>query len=76
MFSSIPVTLAPSLASGSHKIPPPHPMSRMFKDLIEEGAHLIIHDPKVDPKQISMELGIDPINNIIEEDKKRKIKLV
>ncbi len=28
------------------------------KDLIEEGANLIIHDPKVDPKQISIDLGL------------------
>ena len=30
---------------------------QICKDLIEEGAQLIIHDPKVDPKQISIELG-------------------
>ena len=27
------------------------------KDLIEEGAFLNIHDPRVDPKQISIDLG-------------------
>ncbi len=37
---------------------------QICKDLIEEGAQLFIHDPKVDPKQISSELGIDPINKI------------
>ena len=28
------------------------------KDLIEEGAILIIHDPKVESKQITKDLGI------------------
>ena len=36
------------------------------KDLLEEGAFLAIHDPKVDPKQISTDLGSKPINNIEE----------
>ncbi len=31
------------------------------KDLLEEGAFLSIHDPKVDAKQIANDLGIKPI---------------
>ncbi len=39
---------------------------QICKDLLEEGATLFIHDPKVDPKQIAIDLGIQPqkINNI------------
>ncbi len=39
------------------------------KDLIEEGALLAIHDPKVNPVQIEKDLGIKEINiNEIEKD--------
>ncbi|WP_080728107.1 nucleotide sugar dehydrogenase [Prochlorococcus marinus] len=31
------------------------------KDLLEEGARLSIHDPKVSEKQISSDLGVEPI---------------
>ena len=31
------------------------------KDLLGEGAFLSIHDPKVDPKQITLDLGLEPI---------------
>ena len=31
---------------------------QICKDLLEEGAQLIIHDPKVDSKQISLDLGV------------------
>ena len=31
---------------------------RICKDLLEEGAILYIHDPKVDPQQISIDLGV------------------
>ena len=31
------------------------------KDLIDEGAYLVIHDPKVSPKQIENDLEISPI---------------
>jgi UDPglucose 6-dehydrogenase len=30
------------------------------RDLLEEGAHLAIHDPQVDPRQIYRDLGVDP----------------
>ncbi len=33
---------------------------KICKDLIEEGAQLIIHDPKVSPKQIEFDLEIKP----------------
>tara|TARA_B100001287_G_scaffold269268_1_gene266548 strand:+ start:5551 stop:7014 length:1464 start_codon:yes stop_codon:yes gene_type:complete len=36
---------------------------QICKDLIDEGAILFIHDPKVDPKQISQDLGIIPLQN-------------
>ena len=36
---------------------------QICKDLIDEGAELIIHDPKVDPKQISIDLGINPLKD-------------
>lgn len=39
---------------------------QICKDLIEEGAELFIHDPKVTPKQISKDLGM-------EQSKKDKI---
>ena len=35
---------------------------QICKELIEEGANLIIYDPKVDPKQISLDLGIEQLN--------------
>ena len=34
---------------------------KICKDLIEEGAELIIHDPKVHPKQIEKDLKIAQI---------------
>ena len=33
---------------------------------MEEGANLIIHDPKVDPRQIKIDLEVNPT-----EDKKK-----
>ena len=33
---------------------------RICKDLIDEGANLVIHDPKVDSFQITKDLGINP----------------
>ena len=36
---------------------------QICKDLIEEGAELIIHDPKVDPNQIAIDLGLHPIDS-------------
>ena len=44
---------------------------QICKDLIEEGAELIIHDPKVDTQQISIDLGLSPM-----EDKKVKIEKI
>ena len=35
---------------------------QICKDLIEEGANLFIHDPKVTSKQISKDLGIEKTN--------------
>jgi UDPglucose 6-dehydrogenase len=37
------------------------PAIRIASDLLEEGAQLAIHDPKVDPSQISRDLKLDPI---------------
>ena len=34
------------------------------KDLIEEGSHLIIHDPKVNEIQIEKDLGLAALNNL------------
>ncbi|WP_288236142.1 nucleotide sugar dehydrogenase [uncultured Prochlorococcus sp.] len=34
---------------------------QICKDLIEEGAELIIHDPKVSPDQIAIDLGLAPL---------------
>ncbi|MEY3750232.1 MAG: hypothetical protein RLZZ186_651 [Cyanobacteriota bacterium] len=36
------------------------PAIRICRDLLEEGAELAIHDPKVSPEQISRDLGCDP----------------
>ena len=33
---------------------------KICKDLLEEGAILVIHDPKVDERQITLDLGIEP----------------
>ncbi len=33
---------------------------QICKDLLDEGAYLQIHDPKVDPKQIEMDLNLSP----------------
>ena len=42
---------------------------QICKDFIEEGANLFIHDPKVDPDQISKDLGLNPcIKNINENN--------
>tara|TARA_B100000212_G_scaffold288705_1_gene229827 strand:- start:46273 stop:47718 length:1446 start_codon:yes stop_codon:yes gene_type:complete len=35
---------------------------QICKDLINEGANLVIHDPKVSPKQIERDLELKPIN--------------
>ena len=37
---------------------------QICKDLIEEGAELIIHDPKVDPKQIAIDLEIKSLEEL------------
>tara|TARA_X000000950_G_scaffold288513_1_gene405672 strand:- start:3954 stop:5381 length:1428 start_codon:yes stop_codon:yes gene_type:complete len=52
------------------------PAIYIAKDLLEEGANLIIHDPKVNQKQIELELGNDlncssKDKNIFEETKKQ-----
>ena len=36
---------------------------QICKDLINEGAKLVIHDPKVNPNQIANDLGMEPLNN-------------
>ncbi len=36
---------------------------KICKDLIDEGAELFIHDPKVSPKQIENDLQIKPLND-------------
>ena len=41
---------------------------KICKDLIEEGAELIIHDPKVSPVQIENDLQIQPLLKIQEEN--------
>ena len=43
---------------------------QICKDLIEEGAELIIHDPKVDPNQIAIDLGLHPIELIKDTNQK------
>ena len=35
---------------------------KICKDLLEEGAFLSIHDPKVSKEQIQQDLGIEPLN--------------
>ncbi len=42
---------------------------QICKNLIEEGANLVIHDPKVEATQIALDLNQDPIQNIISENK-------
>ncbi len=37
---------------------------KICRDLIDEGAKLYIHDPKVDSKQISLDLEIECVNDI------------
>ena len=44
------------------------------KDLIDEGAILAIHDPKVDPNQIAKDLGIDDKNK--NDSEKRQIYIL
>ena len=34
------------------------------KDLIEEGSHLQIHDPKVEESQIEKDLGVKSLNDL------------
>ncbi len=41
---------------------------QICKDLLEEGARLFIHDPKVNPLNISNDLGISPINKVLESN--------
>ena len=41
---------------------------RICKDLIEEGAELVIHDPKVDPLQIEIDLGMKQFSEIENEN--------
>ena len=40
------------------------------KDLLDEGAQLSIHDPKVDPHQIASDLGL-PETNLSKDNKRR-----
>ena len=37
---------------------------QICKDLLDEGAILYIHDPKVDPNQIALDLNLKPLNSI------------
>jgi len=37
---------------------------KICKDLIDEGAYLVIHDPKVNPKQIEKDLKIKQISDV------------
>ena len=39
------------------------PAIRICRDLLEEGANLLIYDPKVSAFQISQDLGLEPITN-------------
>ena len=39
---------------------------KICKDLLEEGAFLSIHDPKVSKDQIHQDLGIEPLNSDID----------
>ncbi len=41
---------------------------QICKNLIDEGAQLFIHDPKVYPEQISKDLGLNPNSNSQKED--------
>ena len=43
---------------------------QICKDLLEEGAFLFIHDPKVDPKQIALDLNIEQDEVIKNEESK------
>ena len=45
------------------------------KDLLAEGALLAIHDPKVDPKQISMDLKIQESKNLFSKESENKTNL-
>ena len=50
---------------------------KICKDLIDEGANLIIHDPKVNPRQIENDLQIKQISEVNnEKDIFYKISLV
>tara|TARA_Y100000589_G_scaffold118994_1_gene113247 strand:- start:24871 stop:26319 length:1449 start_codon:yes stop_codon:yes gene_type:complete len=42
---------------------------KICKDLIDEGAYLVIHDPKVNENQISENLQINPISKSSKEQK-------
>ena len=41
---------------------------QICKDLIDEGAKLFIHDPKVCPEQITKDLGLKPNSNSQKEE--------
>tara|TARA_B100000886_G_scaffold54682_1_gene33560 strand:- start:26249 stop:27697 length:1449 start_codon:yes stop_codon:yes gene_type:complete len=43
---------------------------KICKDLLEEGAFLSIHDPKVSKEQIHQDLGIEPLNSDIDYSKR------
>ncbi len=43
---------------------------QICSDLIDEGAHLIIHDPKVTTSQIEKDLGVPPFNKEISSNNK------
>ena len=42
---------------------------QICKDLIDEGAVLFIHDPKVNKEQIALDLGMNPKNQVGNSDK-------
>ena len=47
---------------------------QICKDLLEEGAQLLIHDPKVEEKQISMDLSQEPVTDIDQYNESNLIK--
>ena len=46
---------------------------QICQDLLDEGARLYIHDPKVSPEQISKDLNMAYSNNNLDEQNKRKL---
>ncbi len=49
---------------------------QICNDLMDEGANLLIHDPKVNPKQIEIDLGKKPCHNLLKSQALSPLEII